>query len=191
MSTAQHPRTCGPGPRRWIRISSLAHPASCRGSVARCRRIPNQTSRPRLRFSKTRQQNLWQYTQKHPRQECRPCSVIGRPRFGIQGQLYPARWLAGTWCLRCPFQRIGCEPTFAGFEKLGSLKCPCDRMVVESDLLLAQQQVQRPAPSNMRPSSSAMRQDVSIRAARFFKGVGENRQAVEGSVVEGSVVVGP
>jgi hypothetical protein len=36
-----------------------------------------------------------------------------------------------------------------------------------------------------------MRQDVSIRAARFFKGVGENRQAVEGSVVEGSVVVGP
>ncbi len=27
-STAQHPRTCGPGPRQWSRMSALSHPAS-------------------------------------------------------------------------------------------------------------------------------------------------------------------
>ena len=32
-STTQHPRTCGPGPRQWPKISSLSHPASCRASA--------------------------------------------------------------------------------------------------------------------------------------------------------------
>src|SRR5262245_61264988 len=32
-STTQHPRTCGSGPRRWIRMSALSQPASSRASL--------------------------------------------------------------------------------------------------------------------------------------------------------------
>src|SRR5262249_55674005 len=32
-STTQQPRTCGPGPRQWLRMSSLSQPASCSASA--------------------------------------------------------------------------------------------------------------------------------------------------------------
>ena len=35
MSTTQHPRTCGPGPRQWPRMSALSHPASCSATLIR------------------------------------------------------------------------------------------------------------------------------------------------------------
>ena len=52
-------------------------------------------------------------------------------------------------------RRFGSEPTFAGFEKLGSLNCPHDRMAVECNLLLAQDQVHDPA-TNVRPFCSGI-----------------------------------
>src|ERR1019366_1710088 len=71
-----------------------------------------------------------------------------------------------------------CEPIFAGFDKLGSLKCPCDRMVVES-LLLTQNQVHDPATSDVRTFASAVAQDVGVGASSFFKGVGQDGKVLK------------
>jgi hypothetical protein len=52
------------------------------------------------------------------------------------------------------------------------------------DLLpLAQKQIYRPASSDVRVWAAKMRQDFCIRAAGLFQGVGEHRQAVEGSFI--------
>jgi hypothetical protein len=38
-STTQHPRTWGPGPRRWVRISALSQPDSSGASARTARRV--------------------------------------------------------------------------------------------------------------------------------------------------------
>src|SRR5262249_21263206 len=52
-----------------------------------------------------------------------------------------------------------------------------------SGLFLPQHQIDHPAPANMLARLSAVVQDVGIVAAGIFEGVGEDGQAVEGSVV--------
>lgn len=42
-STIQHPRTCGPSLRQWLRMSALSHPASSNASARTARRTGSST----------------------------------------------------------------------------------------------------------------------------------------------------
>ena len=63
----------------------------------------------------------------------------------------------------------------------GLARCP--RLDAPAVLVLSQQQVHNPTTADMLGRLAAVSQQIGIRAARIFEGVGKHRQAPEGAFV--------
>ena len=79
------------------------------------------------------------------------------------------------------------RPNLFWFQVVASRRrggCATFHRAIEATLVplpsfLSQQQINHPTPPDVLPRLAAVREDVGVVAARFFKGIGENGQVAE------------